>query len=611
MGVVLCALALILGIAVFVWVIWRIRADFYEDAMAKSEETAELLERAQSEKSGLLVSRRKKDRADSLRRDGMRHGAGANVFFFRSLYNRFRFAHFGFLTKTMETYLVAAIAVSLLSHSILAVALILAALTFFRTLGNPLEQDTMTDFFRMIPESTWAKLFWSLMGGTANCLLDVIPAVLLGALLTGTNVLTALIWIPVIVSVDFYATCIGTFIGVSVPVSAGKMMKQVVQILFIYFGLLPDIILAVLGMNHDSLALSMAGATVLNIGLGFLFFGLCPIFLEPANIRRKRVVTEFHGEPRKARRQISTLAAALAMILFLVPLIQRGVFFVFDQIWPQGDLPAPAFWLGSFLSMYLVAMPVAALLMRLVPAHPPEQHSVRPARFVQVAIICIFLLYTFNIGGALILLLLQSLLGIETINPMMELVADDVWWLQSLIMVVAAPVFEELIYRKLLIDRIRIYGERFAVVISGLAFGLTHGNLSQFFYAAALGCAFAYVYLRSGRIRYTIGLHMLINFLGGVVAPGLLIFIDLEGLATKSNGEVLKMLTPLLIYVAVMVALSLTGLVLFCNNVRNIRFEPMELEMPRGMMLKTVFCNAGTILFLAGTIYLFAQTFLP
>ena len=296
----LCLAALMLGGGLLVYVIWHIRADFYEDAMAKSEETAELLARVQSENSGVLI-RRKKDRGDQLRRDGLRHGSGANVFFFKTMYNRFRFAHLGFLTKTMEFYLAAAVGVAAIcrfvvhTDSVVPVALALAAISFFRSLGNPLEQDTGMDYFVLIPESTWAKLFWSLMGGTVNCLLDVLPAVIVGALLVGENPLLALAWVPFIVSVDFYATNVGVFIGLSVPVSAGKTLKQIVQIMFIYFGLLPDIAVIAMGFVFEVAVTALIGAATLNTFLGFLFFCLSPIFLDPQSGGQKQAVTSFKG----------------------------------------------------------------------------------------------------------------------------------------------------------------------------------------------------------------------------------------------------------------------------------------------------------------------------
>ncbi len=284
-GALLELLAMLLGGAALAAFIWRIKADFYEDAMARSEETAELLAAAQAENATGLV-RRKKDRSEKLTRDGLRHGAGANVYFFKTLYNRRRFAHLGVFTKTMETYLAAALLVGVICRftgtpGSVPVALTLGALAFFRSLGNPLEQDTGTDWFKTIPESAWAKLFWSLLGGTACCLLDVLPALLAGALAAGSNPLTALLPLPLIVSVDLYATAVGAFIGLSVPVSAGKTIKQVVQIMFVYFGLLPDVVFAVVGLalGHTGTALILAAAV--NFGLGLAFLGLSTVFLEP------------------------------------------------------------------------------------------------------------------------------------------------------------------------------------------------------------------------------------------------------------------------------------------------------------------------------------------
>ena len=71
-GLLMSFAAIALGGVLLTYIIWHVKADFYEDAMAKSEETAELLAAAQSDKGGVTIIRRKKDRSDKLRRDGMR-----------------------------------------------------------------------------------------------------------------------------------------------------------------------------------------------------------------------------------------------------------------------------------------------------------------------------------------------------------------------------------------------------------------------------------------------------------------------------------------------------------------------------------------------------------
>lgn len=611
-GVALCFAALVLGGGLLIYIIWHIKADFYEDAMAKSEETAELLARVQSEKSSGILIKRKKDRSDQLRRDGLCHGSGANMFFFKTMYNRFRFAHLGFLTKTMEFYLVAAVGVASIcrfvvhTDSVIPVALAMAVISFFRSLGNPLEQDTNMDYFVLIPESTWAKLFWSLMGGSVNCLLDVLPAVIVGALLVGSNPLLALAWVPFIVSVDFYATNVGAFIGLSVPVSTGKTLKQIVQVMFIYFGLLPDIAIIAAGFVFEFAAVALIGAAALNIFLGFLFFGLSPIFLDPRGGRQKRVITSFSGDLKAAKKQFSRLGLGAFMILAVAAVLQMAAAYIAGVVYPNGDGPSWLLWVYTFAPMYLAAVPAGLLIMRKVPAMPPKKHSLRAVQIVIAFIICVFMMYTGNLIGVLVTSLLQTAFGLASENPLLTYVADDALWLRILIMVILAPIIEEYIFRKQLIDRMNVYGEGLAVVTSALMFGLFHGNLSQLFYASALGLVFGYVYLKTGRLRYSVGLHMLINFLGSVLAPALLSGIDLTTLDEAELTDpaawtaISAQLLPFAVYVLGMIGLVLAGLVLFCVKVRDVSFAPTEMELPKGAKFKTAYLNIGMILLFIG-----------
>ena len=165
------------------------------------------MQAAQENRSTGIV-RKKKDRSEKLRRDDFKHGWGANVFFFKTLYNRFRFAHARIFTKTSETYIMAAIFVVLIEHfvvhstSFLPVALVLSAMVFFRALGNPLAQDVESHVFQMSPADPWAKMFWSLLGGAVNTALDLLPAMLLATVLLGANPFSALAWMLFAVSVD-------------------------------------------------------------------------------------------------------------------------------------------------------------------------------------------------------------------------------------------------------------------------------------------------------------------------------------------------------------------------------------------------------------------------
>ncbi|MBO4411455.1 MAG: CPBP family intramembrane metalloprotease [Lachnospiraceae bacterium] len=82
--------------------------------------------------------------------------------------------------------------------------------------------------------------------------------------------------------------------------------------------------------------------------------------------------------------------------------------------------------------------------------------------------------------------------------------------------VLGAPILEELVFRKLLLDRIHPFGETVAALTSALLFGLFHGNAAQFPLAFLFGIVSATVYLKTGRILYSILLHFMINLTGSV-----------------------------------------------------------------------------------------------
>lgn len=609
-GLLVSFAAIVVGGSLLTYIIWHIKADFYEDAMAKSEETAELLAAAQSAKGGVTVIRRKKDRSDKLHRDGMRHGSGANVFFHKAMYNRFRFAHLGIFTKTSETYLVAAIGTAVLcrfviqTNGLIPIILTLGALTFFRAMGNPLEQDTQMDHFLLIPESTWHKLFWSLLGGTANCFLDLLPAVIVSAFLLGENVLLALAWLPLIVSVDFFATTVGAFIGFSVPVSAGKMVKQLVQIMFIYFGLLPDVAIMAVGLTFDQPVLAAIGCTVINVLLGLVFFFLSPLFLEPKDGKKYAPEKPFTGDLKKAKNHFSKLGIGTFAILGIGTVTQLLLIYVVNSTLPQVMEHSWGMWLLTFAPLYLIAVPIGLLLLRKVPAKPLEKHDLKPSRYIVTVIICIFMMYAGNILGTIITALLQLLPGVSAGNPILGYATDNALLPKVLFMVILAPVIEEYIFRKQLIDRMHIYGEKLAVVTSALMFGLFHGNLSQFFYAFALGLVFGYVYLKTGKLRYSIGLHMLINLLGSVVGPFFLEKVAVVDTMENMDLAALEPVMPWLIafgaYVLVLIGLAIAGLVLLCLNKRKVSFAPAEMELPKGTRIKTAYVNAGMILLTIG-----------
>lgn len=518
----------IAGMAGLVWVIYHTEADFYEDAMARSEEVAAIYEQMTSENNSPFAMniRRKKDRSDSLDRDGMKYGRGASVFFFKTIYNRFRFAKARYFTKTTITYMITASALALFlriivkTDSIIPVALVLGAMVFFRSMGNPLMQDTNSTSFHMIPESTWKKLFWSELGGSLNCLLDVLPAIIIAAIILGSSIFLSLVWIILIVSVDFYATSAGTFIDLSLPHSIGTTIRQMFLVMFIYFGLLPDIAVFAVGMIMKNTGIAAVLVTLINLFLGGIFLGLTPVFTGPYSGRP--IEKDHHTDIPAARSVFAKTGFIYAAAMFIVPVLQYGLIVLTKRFAPQLSDVQWYVWLINFLPLYIAAVPLIILLTKKIPAFPPQKKSLAKKYYLIIPVICIFMLYAGSITSNVVISLITKLFHIVPDAPVDDFTVNTPVLLRFIYMVIMAPLVEEFLFRKILIDRLHIYGGALSVFISAMMFGLFHGNFSQMFYAFTLGLVFGAVYLKTGKLHYTIILHMMINFLGGIIGPALL-----------------------------------------------------------------------------------------
>ena len=266
----------------------------------------------------------------------------------------------------------------------------------------------------------------------------------------------------------------------------------------------------------------------------------------------------------------------------------------------------------SMITMYLVAFPILYLMIRKLRPYPPERHALGFGRGMLLFIIGICAMMAGALIGNMVSYGISSLTGAEISNSTIDAISEMDPIPTILVSVIIGPVMEELMFRKFLIDRLRIFGEKKIMVLSALMFALFHTNVYQFFYAFLLGLVLAYIYLRTGRIRYTILFHMLINFLFGAV-PMLFLTDTTEAAALLEQGD-LSALTPglvaAIVFSLLQYGLALVGLILFFMNIKRAVFQPQPYEIPKGLGFKTVYLAPGIALFIIAYIVLTAASIL-
>ncbi|WP_195247829.1 CPBP family intramembrane glutamic endopeptidase [Bifidobacterium adolescentis] len=324
---------------------------------------------------------------------------------------------------------------------------------------------------------------------------------------------------------------------------------------------------------------------------------------------------------KQARRDFSRIGASLCLMVviwYALATVLEGA--LYAAVGGKGEAPNWVTYVGSGVPLYLIAMPIAVMLMGKSTVIETRKFDMKPGLFFKLLLMCLPMMWVGSVFGSMLSMALSN--G-EATDRVADLAMQTNIW-NVVFLVIVGPIFEEWLFRKQLIDRTRKYGEKTAILLSGLAFGLFHMNLFQFFYAFLLGLMFGYVYTRTSKLRYSTAMHMIINFNGGVLAPWVLTRVDLDQLEKVSeaaeNGNAAAMeqwasqnvegLAIMLVYFVLYGAVILAGFVLLIRNFKRFEFYTAPEELPRGTRAKTVCGNVGMIMFIMVTCMLTAVNLL-
>lgn len=311
-------------------------------------------------------------------------------------------------------------------------------------------------------------------------------------------------------------------------------------------------------------------------------------------------------EVKAARKHFSRLGGMYILgtiVIFAVNLIVEALIQLMRPEWMgNGNISL----MISVLPMYLIGMPVLILLVRTVPKETVERHSIKPGSFAVAAIMCLAIVYITNFAGNLITALIGVLKGGAVQNQILNATQSASMWTIMLYMVICAPVIEEFVFRKLIVDRTVRYGQGAAVVMSGFMFGIFHGNLNQFVYAFTLGMFLAFLYVKTGNIKITIALHMMINFVGGFVSSWLIKMLDMDAyMQAATSGDMASLmeyvqanLAGIMAYTVFLLfvfGMMIAGGVLLIVNLVKRRFvlERGSVVIPKGKRFRTMIGNVG------------------
>lgn len=272
----------------------------------------------------------------------------------------------------------------------------------------------------------------------------------------------------------------------------------------------------------------------------------------------------------------------------------------------------------SFIPMYVVCFPLIILLAGRMKKTPPAGEKLGGKR----VFVLFSMVFPIMFAGSLIGNFLSALFSAgKSENQLVDLLSS----LNPLTIAVAAfigPVFEEIVFRKLIIDRTVCYGEKASILFSALCFGMFHMNLYQFFYAFGIGLILGYIYVRSGDIKITIIIHMIINSLSSIIVPILVEKSDILNFskmtATKEVTESFIMenmeyfqehmiwIMLYMLYILVYFGMVCFGIAMLIVKRKKLDIHRSEWELDEKSEIRNSLVNLGMIVYTVFTVALIA-----
>ncbi|WP_298502353.1 CPBP family intramembrane glutamic endopeptidase [uncultured Methanobrevibacter sp.] len=247
---------------------------------------------------------------------------------------------------------------------------------------------------------------------------------------------------------------------------------------------------------------------------------------------------------------------------------------------------------------YILPFPIFYYLMKKIKVIKLEKQKLSLKTFLIYIATTFTLMWIGNIIGLIITAAIGTVTQTDIANPVQELINSSEIWLNLALISIIGPIFEELFFRKLLIDRSIKYGAKVSIILSATIFAFFHGNLNQFFYAFLIGGFFAYVYIKTGKIIYPIILHIIVNLMGSIVSLFVVESADRIVSGTYGTFDV----SFVVIYVIIILVCLLIGLITL-SRYKKAKFNGAKTEIALRQPWKTMILNYGMIFFMAFFIF--------
>ena len=223
------------------------------------------------------------------------------------------------------------------------------------------------------------------------------------------------------------------------------------------------------------------------------------------------------------KKVFAKIGLAILVCMIVVNVIQTIYYSAINVIRPSLLEQPWVNYIAIAISFYFIGFPIFYVMVRKLPdGEKKESKSLSVGKMILLFFMSYAILYVVNFLTTILLMIIAAIKGSEIMNQIANVVGTSNWIWSLIFAGILSPIVEEMLFRGIMLNKIRMYGDKVAIITTAIMFGLFHANFSQFFYAVGLGVIFAYVTLKTGTIKYSIILHIIVNMMGSVILPAVI-----------------------------------------------------------------------------------------
>lgn len=314
---------------------------------------------------------------------------------------------------------------------------------------------------------------------------------------------------------------------------------------------------------------------------------------------------------KKKLRHVSTANSILVLLfIILVMLFSIAISFIIEAVIPETNTYKYSIYsLIVNIMQYLVVVPFVIAVYRKITKSSIENNftaifkksEVKVSIVLKWIVISLSLIYIASFLSNMLLTVIKGITNNAVSEISLAAEPNLVGMLSNVIgMLLLAPLFEEILFRGIFFKGVERYGSWFAIIITGVTFGMWHINIGQTLYTIVLGICTSFLLAKTKSIIPCIVLHGIFNLIGTIES------LIMSGIDLDKSDNMKYMIEHIPQFLAtgimglIVFVIIITGFILLiieiCRHKETFQFHDTECSFNTGRKIAIYFTSPITVI---------------